>query len=230
VGWDGLNGRADFCNKDCSSDRFEKLKIPIKPWRENGDHILVCGQAFYDSSLFHLLRQPKNSHEFMEMQGTGCPYGSFYVDWIIDTLKKIRKHSDRKIVFRHHPKIGKLYKNSSVFAYCSGAIKHSGVENIEISPMGGPTGNIRNVNEDYKNCWAVVCFNSNSGVEATLNGIPTFVGDIGSMAWDAADKDLSKIENPSYKEREQWAYNLAYCQWTVSEINQGLPLKHLGVL
>ena len=78
-------------------------------------------------------------------------------------------------------------------------------------------------------CYATVSFNSNGGVESVLAGIPTVCQDKGSMAWDVAEKNLGNIEQISLPDRTQWAYNLAYTQWTTKEMEQGLPQIHLGL-
>jgi len=53
LGWNGLNGYANFHNKDVPSDRWVKYwKNGMKPWRgDDGDYVLVCGQVFNDTSL-----------------------------------------------------------------------------------------------------------------------------------------------------------------------------------
>ena len=82
--------------------------------------------------------------------------------------------------------------------------------------------------EDLEDCWAVVTFNSNTGVDALLRGVPVFADDAGSMAYPIANKDISKIENPQTPERKQWLNNLSYTQWTPEEMRRGLAWVHLS--
>ena len=56
-------------------------KITIKPWRNNGDYILVLGQR-------------TKSWNFGNKNG---------LDWIFEIVPKIRNFSDRKIIIRLHP-------------------------------------------------------------------------------------------------------------------------------
>ena len=70
-------------------------------------------------------------------------------------------------------------------------------------------------------------FNSNSGVEALLFGKAVFVADEGSMCWNVANRRIVDIETPQYLNRQQWANNLAYTQWTPDEMKQGLAWRHL---
>ena len=39
------------------------------------------------------------------------------------------------------------------------------------------------------------------------------------------NKDLSKIENPEYPDRDQWVYDLGYKQWTEKEVRDGTVFK-----
>jgi hypothetical protein len=81
--------------------------------------------------------------------------------------------------------------------------------------------------EDLQGAHAVVTFNSNTGVDAVIAGVPIFTIDRGSMAWEVSDHDLSEIEKPNLYDREQWAHNLAYTQWTMAEMAGGWAWSHL---
>ena len=74
--------------------------------------------------------------------------------------------------------------------------------------------------------WAVVNHNSNVGPITALNGVPAFVG-IDSYAASVGNFDIARIENPLMPDREQWANDLAYTEWTVDEIAAGEPLDRL---
>lgn len=67
---------------------------------------------------------------------------------------------------------------------------------------------------------ALVCYNSMAALNSILDGIPAFAIDnpaIGPVSLD----DISQIEEPKICDREQWAYNLAYSQWTLDEFRNG---------
>lgn len=51
LGYNGLNGQADFLNTDSPPDRWLKLGVEMKPWKMGGDYILLCGQIPGDASL-----------------------------------------------------------------------------------------------------------------------------------------------------------------------------------
>lgn len=95
VGINGINRDAYFNDGDNTDDRAKSLGLSLKPWRKNGDYILICGQ--HDKSL----------------QWQGMPRMS---KWVMDTIEKIQEHSSRPIIFRPHPRcqlheIEHQYKN-----------------------------------------------------------------------------------------------------------------------
>jgi hypothetical protein len=71
----------------------------------------------------------------------------------------------------------------------------------------------------------VITVNSNSAVDAVLAGVPTVTLDRGSMAWPVTSHS---IWSPlCYTDREQWAYDMAYCQWTLDEMRSGDAWAHI---
>lgn len=185
VGWNAINGAADFQNKDMPSDRFEELNVKIKDWREDGSHIVLCSQVPWDVNVQY----------------------SHHVMWCNEIVMALRGLTNREIVFRPHP-----------------------TKPQAVPPPHGTTVSFKPFMEDLKDAWAVVCYNSNSAVEAIMEGVPAFVSNNTCMAWPIANKKLSDIERPILHKRQQWANDLSYAQWTYEEIKQGLPLRHLGVV
>ena len=78
-----------------------------------------------------------------------------------------------------------------------------------------------------RNACGVVTYNSNSGVDAILAGVPTMAQDRGSMAWGVCAKSVNQLIDYTYSDRTQWAYNLAYTQWTLDELTDGTAWNHL---
>jgi hypothetical protein len=60
LGFNGLNGQADFMNADSPPDRWLKLGVEMKSWKMGGDYILLCGQIPNDSSLHGI--QPQQEY------------------------------------------------------------------------------------------------------------------------------------------------------------------------
>lgn len=71
----------------------------------------------------------------------------------------------------------------------------------------------------------VVTYNSNSGVDAALAGIPVIACDEGSMAWPVAAHGLeAEIITP---DRRQWCTDLSWRQWTLDEMSSGFAWDHV---
>lgn len=70
----------------------------------------------------------------------------------------------------------------------------------------------------------VATFNSTSGVESVLAGVPTISCDKGSMAWDVTAHDWDHCCKP---DRTKWAQDLAWTQWSDAEMSSGQAWEHL---
>lgn len=82
---------------------------------------------------------------------------------------------------------------------------------------------------DLNNAHAMVTFNSIAAVESVLYGVPAFTT-VDTAADPVSDKDLSKIENPSFQDTDKiykWACHLAYGQYHVDEFKTGKAYKLL---
>lgn len=133
------------------------------------------------------------------------------IAWLTETARKIRQHSDKPIVIRPHPR--------QRIANIPGCVIESP------QPIPG-TYDSFNYNNCLKSAWAVVNYNSGPGPQAVLNGVPAFVG-ASSLAAPVGNQDLADIENPLRPDRTQWIEQLAHTEWTIPEIESGLPLKRL---
>ena len=78
----------------------------------------------------------------------------------------------------------------------------------------------------FKGAWATVSWSSNPGIHSIIAGIPAFTGP-SSLAYDVANKDLKDIHTPTLPDRQQWLNDYAHTEYTIEEISQGIPHKHL---
>jgi len=204
----GLNNRAIFINDSSPSDRWEKLGVELQPRKTNGKNIVICGQRMNDSSVQHCATK----------------YSVGYNAWINNLVGAILSDSrfrKENIVFRYHPldppdrpekniRIIPDYANNNRFSVSNNSFQ-----------------------EDLEDAKCVLSYNSNTCVEAMIAGVPVFSFDKGSMVWGICNNQLEHIQNPffpSEEQRRQWAYNLAYTQWTAEEMGEGLPQKHLRLI
>jgi len=131
--------------------------------------------------------------------------GTDHARWVHETAEQVRHFSFRPIKFRPHP-------------MARGVIPVP--KDCELSEVP--------LSEDLKNAHAVLAFNSNSGVEALLDGVASFAFDRGSMAWRMSNRSLLSIDFPSRPDRSQWLNNLCYAQWTIDEMRCGEAWAHLS--
>ena len=83
----------------------------------------------------------------------------------------------------------------------------------------------------FDNVHCTISYSSNPGIHSILTGVPAFVS-THSLAYPVGnDIDfLHDIENPMMPERQQWLNDYAHTEYTVEEISQGIPLKHLTII
>lgn len=124
--------------------------------------------------------------------------------WEHKVVEELRRHTDRTIIYRPKPSWG-------------GA---TGIPGTVFSPRE------QRLEEVLRDCWAVVTHHSNVACDALLEGIPVFCEQ--GVAKPMGHADLAKIETPLYPDwRSQWAWDVAYCQWTPSEMRSGEVWRHL---
>ena len=194
VGLNGINRDAYFSDSNNSDSRVRLLGLKVKPWRTEGEYILICGQ--HDKSL----------------QWQDMPRMS---NWFLNTYDEIRKYTDRPIIFRPHPRCRLEHIERGLKHVYRQEPKHV-ADTYDDFDMG------------FDNVWATISYSSNPGVHSCINGVPAFVSP-SSLAYDVAnDIDfLYDIENPLMPDRTQWLNDYAHTEWTIEEISQGIPLKHL---
>ena len=200
--WSPMND-GNFLNQNSPGDRWAQiekfLETKSRPWRENGEHILLCTQPIDNWSMSRTKTDP-------------------YV-WVDDVIEKLKPHTNRKIKLRPHP-------NHAIKCANDMANKHPQIEVTSVTKGGGPTADYRfTFLEELQNCWAVVTHNSTAAVDAATYGIPVFLTSDLCLAWDVGNADFSKIESPTTPDRTQWLNDLAYANWTIDEVKSGMVWK-----
>jgi len=194
VGLNGINRTAYFGDKDNDRSRALDLGMVCKPWRSNGDFILICGQHNKSLQWQHMLPMS---------------------NWFLNTYDEIRKHTDRPILFRPHPR-------------CRLEHIERGLKNVYRQEPKQIIGTYDDFDMDFTDVWATVSYSSNPGVHSIINGVPAFVS-TSSLAYDVGnDIDFwHDIEDPLMPDRSQWLNDYAWTEFTIEEISQGIPLKRL---
>ena len=125
--------------------------------------------------------------------------------WERRTVAELRKYTDRKIIYRPKP-------------------SWAGATKIEGTSFSSNSQSLESVLQD---CHAVVTHHSNVAVDGLVAGVPAFTN-IGAAVPMATGFRLDDIERPYYPDdREQWLNDLAYCQWSLTEMRDGTCWRHL---
>jgi hypothetical protein len=136
------------------------------------------------------------------------------MDWLRQTVKRLHKFTDRPIVVRGHP------GDKKAPGYLRLPKKWT---NVRISKN-------EHIQQDFKNCWAVITYNSSPGVAAAIEGIPVFVTDPVpevSQAFDICNTEIRKIERPRLPDRQRWIEKISMCHWNFDELKSGEAWRHM---
>ena len=161
AGWNGLHGRADPGALGCPPDRFDAIGVSLRPWRTDGEYILVCEQHPGDAVA------PQDR------------------DWWAPMAAMALRH-DIPVKVRPHP-------------LCAPDMK----------PLS----------ESLENAKLCLTWSSTCGIQSVIAGVPTIALDLGSMARDVSEHHMTLA--PVCPDRQQWANDLAYRQWTHRELESG---------
>lgn len=160
--------------------------VKMKPWRQDGTHIILFCQ------------RPRGWNLLGNSQDT----------WLQNTIKEIKKYSDRPIKLRMHPGDGNKQEQIDI-------INRVFLNTISISQED-------NIRDAVKGCWCGVGYNSTPNVVAAIEGIPVYVEDPkNSWAGDIAFTDLSRIEDPKMPDRTDWINKIANIHWSNEEVKKG---------
>jgi len=191
MGVGGVNNDAYFGPRANDRQRADKLGLKLDPWRTNDGPILFACQ--------HNNSAQWNSPASQER-------------WTTETIETIRKHTDRQIILRQHPRCPIRFKN------------------LPANTILQLPKKIPNTYDDYdfdvSRAYAVINWSSNPGIIAAMRGVPVFTS-FSSLAWSVANLDVNKINNPDTPDRRQWLNDLAHTEWTTEEIATGEPIARL---
>lgn len=184
-----INGLGIFGNiENLDPSRPQKLGVSLRPenTRRRGEILIATQHA-------------------RSLQWQGQPSME---QWIRDTIAKIKRHSNRRIVVRPHPR-------SQIREKFADAV-------IELPKKLVNTYDDFDINYNYH---CVINHNSGPCVQSAINGTPT-ICDSSSLAFPVSEK-WENLENPQLPNRDEWFLKLCHTEWTVEEIAQGIPLQRL---
>jgi hypothetical protein len=191
----------EYCDSDVNSDRWEKIKtqlnVDLRPWRRQGDHILMCLQ-----------------------RDGGWSMGAVnVVDWALKTIIEIRKYTDRSIRIRPHPGDKRARK------YCERLIKlcqGRRLLNVHVSQINSTLmQDFENcwsvVNHNSSPAVAAAI----EGIPVFVTDPER------SQAREVSNLDFNKIENPLMPDRNKWIQRIAQFHWSHNELRSGECWTHM---
>jgi hypothetical protein len=202
--------------KSCRTAGIPFLFFDMGYWaRDKGFFKVACNDRHPDK---YFMRRPKPADRFNRLGLTIEPWQRNTTGYILlagmsgkaswswgwgnedyerRTIAELRKYTDRPIVYRPKPSWSAA------------------------KPLSGARFDVKTpLRTALAEAHCVVSHHSNVGCDALLAGVPTF-NKLGAASI-LGPYELRKIEKPNYPEgREQWAHNLAYCQWSLAEMTTG---------
>ena len=177
--------------------RPNDLGINLEPWRyERGENIYIC------------------------LQNDRCanwPHSENLNQWLINTVRKLRRTTERPIVIRPHPR-----KREPI----PPEVTHTQNVRVEIPQVKNTDPDGTDFQRILDDAWAVVNVSSNPGVEAVISGVPVFVAH-NNLAASVGRTDVRRIENPVMPDRTDWLQDMIHREWSIDEIRQGIPWQRI---
>jgi hypothetical protein len=169
-------------------DRPKKLRISLATQFDSKSNIIVALQ--HDRSL--------------QVSGVNM------TEWLHNTLKLIKKSTDRPVTVRPHPRC-KLTLNDLP----------PGVT-IQI-PNKLP--NTYDSFDMHYECHALINYNSGPGIQAAIAGVRPIV-DSTSLAHPVG-VEFAAIEQPYTQDRELWLAQICHTEYTIEELRRGMWLDRI---
>ena len=192
LGINGINRDADFAvDEYMPDDRLKKFGVVLKPWKTDGEYILVCGQHGH-------------SEQWRDMPEMG--------EYFKQTVTTIREHSDKPIVLRAHPR----YRENLHWSCDMEWFKQQGCE-WNIAKHVRETYDSFDLENQLKHTYCTFSHSSNAGVNSVIEGIPSVVSKH-SLAYDVGTKEFGQwLSKP---ERSNWLNRMSYIEWFADEIGE----------
>ena len=175
----------------------QNLNINLRPWRTQGNHILLCLQ-----------------------RDGGWSMGGFEVlDWAIKTILQLRRYSNRPIRIRAHPGDKRAKK------YCDRLMKlciGRRLLNIELSaPDTSLEHDLKNCWAVVNHNSSPTVGAAIEGIPVFVTDPER------SQAREIAETRLDKIETPATPDRAAWIQRLSQFHWSHHELRDGTAWAHM---
>ena len=171
---------------------FQRVKHGSGRWSKLGLKLLERRRPTADGHILYC----GSSQKYHTFNGLGDA-----TEYATKALFKLRKASQRQIVYRPKPSWTDA-KPIANYMFSNGS---------------------QDIMDALRGCHCLVTHGSSVAALAIMHGIPTIC--LGAcIASPMCDSELVNVDKPYWPElsfRTQWAYDFAYCQWTVVEFKSG---------
>ena len=143
----------------------------------------------------------------LQRNGGWSMRGLDVMQWCNTVIKELRRYTDRPIVVRGHPGDKKLQTYLKL-----------NMPGVTISSTQRP------IQDDLKNAWATVVYNSSPGVASLIEGVPVFALDPDpnySQYSEVVNHKLADIESPKTYDRQAWVERISMSHWKFAELTSG---------
>tara|TARA_B000000609_G_C24163710_1_gene345446 strand:+ start:60 stop:980 length:921 start_codon:yes stop_codon:yes gene_type:complete len=135
------------------------------------------------------------------------------LQWIMATVKHLMKRTNRKIVIRNHP-LSKVSVKEMFDSFYN-------MKQVEFSD--------NSLEKDFAGAHCSIAYTSGASIDSIMAGVPVITPSPYNFVYDISSHDLEQVETPKLGDRQELLNKLAYTQWSVEDIIEGKPLKHLGI-
>ena len=163
------------------------------------------------------IKRKGNNILICAQRNQGWSMGKMSLDkWLVDTCTNIRRYSDRPIIIRLHPKDNATNRRAPQIQQSLKQFK------------GVALSRSKSIDEDLKNCWAVVNHNSSSIVGPLIKGYSSFITDpTTSQCAEVSHHGFENIESPREFDRQRWLERISMFHWKFSELEDGTAWRHM---
>ena len=191
----------EYCDAQPDPERWHSIKrdlgVDLRPWRDQGAHILMC----------------------LQRDGGWSMAGFDVVDWALITTKQLRQHTNRPIRIRAHPGDKKANK------YCQEIMRsltRHGIKDVDLSPPNQPlTRDFKHCWAVICHNSSPGVAAAIEGIPVFLTDPDR------SQAREVANTDLAAVENPVMPDRTHWIHRISQSHWSHADLASGAAWQHM---
>ena len=135
------------------------------------------------------------------------------LQWTMVTVRHLLKRTKRPIVIRNHPLAKSKVEEMFSLQY----------------PMRQVGFSHKTLEEDLAGAHCSISYTSGASIDSIMAGVPVITTTPYNFVYEISSNKLEEVETPKLGDRQSLLNKLAYTQWSVEDIIDGKPFKHLGI-